>query len=413
MSVPVEARAPSARSRQRILACLPLPYSEEGGFWNRDLGVVVRKLRTMGHDAWLVALKFPGYEPHPDSPVIVESKEKLEDPAWWREQQPDAIIMAAWSAPRWHALRRAAASLGKPMVEKLDTDGVKSPRIWFWNGLLQFAEPELLSASFLEKAAAAAKGLARTLLTYYVPGVLYGKMAQSMSLVPVYAAETPVASARVRRFLRIYKTSPMPRVVTIPHPTNTDWMRGASAEAKENIVIAVGRWHVIKKGFPLLLATAQRFLELRPDWRVVVVGQKPTLKPRLQREMEETDRFTLLGSLNHEELSAWYRRSKIYFLPSSWESFNIAAAEALCCGCSVVGPASMASVTYFASFQSGTPSYVRSPDHMTDTLLAEVDEWETGHRDPEKISRTAFQIFSVDTVAEEFLKVFDELKRKS
>jgi glycosyltransferase involved in cell wall biosynthesis len=398
------------RPRQRILACLPIPYSEEGGFWNRDLGLIVRQLRTMGHDAWLVALKCPGYEPHPDSPVIVASKNELEDPAWWHNQRPDSIILTAWGALPWDALRRAAASLGKPLVEKLDTDGVKSSRIWFWNTFMQRAEPELLNASLLQKGTAAVNGLARTLLAHYVPGTLYGPMIRSMSRVPVYAAETPVATARVRRFLRIYHASPMPRVVTIPHPANTDWMREAPSGARENIVIAVGRWHAVKKGFPLLLETARRFLKIRPDWKIVAVGQKPDLNPAVQREMEKLDRFSLLGRLDHEKLSSWYQRSKIFFLPSYWESFNIAATEALCCGCSVVGPSKMASVNYFTSFQSGTPSHVRSPDHMTDALLAEVDEWEAGHRDPVKISETAFQLFGVETVAEKFLQVLDELK---
>jgi glycosyltransferase involved in cell wall biosynthesis len=410
MFQPAESRERDPRPRQRILACLPLPYSEEGGFWNRDLGLIVRKLRVMGHDAWLVALKKPGHEPHPDSPVIVGSLAELEDPAWWRLQRPDAIILTAWGALPWHALRRAVAALGVPLVEKLDTDGVKSSRIWFWNTLMQRAEPELLTASLLQKGTAAATGLARTLVAHYVPSALYSPMVRSMSLVPAFAAETPVATARVKRFLRIYHASPMPRVVTIPHPANTDWMRGVPSEAKENIIIAVGRWHVIKKGFPFLLETAKRFLKIRPDWKIVVVGQKPTLKARMQREMEAMDRFSLVGSLDHKELSSWYQRAKIYFLPSYWESFNIAATEALCCGCSVVGPSKMASVNYFTSFQSGTPSHVRSPDHMTDALLAEVDEWEAGHREPEKIAQTALQIFSAETVAEEFLKVFDELK---
>src|SRR5437867_2133519 len=40
----------------RIIAAIPLPYAEKGGFWNRDLGLVVLALRAAGHDATFVAL---------------------------------------------------------------------------------------------------------------------------------------------------------------------------------------------------------------------------------------------------------------------------------------------------------------------------------------------------------------------
>ena len=400
----------SGLKRPRILALLPLIYGDRFGFWNRDMGLVVRTLRSMGYDAWLVALYDPDQTPGPGKPVIRATREELAEPAWWQKQAPDALILNTWSAPRHEAIRRAALSLKKPLIEKLDTDGIKSPKIF----LSFYFMRERISYKFSDpwhiKVRTFFKAIARTFVVYSFPGLLDKRMVEGMSRVPVYAAESPLATARVKRFLRLYHASPMPRVVTISHPANTTEMRLLPGDVKENIVVAVGRWDFVVKDWPLLFEIAKRFLIIRPDWKIVVIGQPAELSAKTKREMASLEnRLILTGPLEHEQLSRWNRKAKIYLLTSYYESFNIAAAEALCCGCSVVAPAQIASASYFASFQSGTPSYVRTPDHMTDALIAEVDEWETGQRDPGKISESALRIFDAEMVAKRYLELFEEL----
>jgi len=400
------------RERLRILALLPLVYGDQYGFWNRDLGLIVRTLRSMGHDAWLVALYDPWQTPGPDKPVIRATLKELEDPAWWKKQQPDAVIINTWGACRYEAVRTTALSLKKPLIEKLDTDGVKSPKVWFYRYLLRDSVNYLYSDPWHKKAKAVIKAILRAVAVFSLPDILDRKMVRGMSRVPVFAAETPLAVARVKRFLRLYEAEPMPRVVTISHPVNTLQMRLAPGDIKENIVVAVGRWDDVVKGWPLLLEIARRFLAIRPDWKMVVVGGLPRFSAKVGRQiLALQDRLVLAGPLDHQKLSEWNRKAKIYLLTSHCETFNIAAAEALCCGCSVVGPSQIASASYFAGSQSGTPSYLRTPDHMTDALIAEVDLWEAGQRDPVKISQASLQKFDAEMVAKCYLKIFEEMER--
>lgn len=398
--------------RLRILALLPLVYGDDYGFWNRDVGLVVRTLRSMGHDAWLVALYDPGQTPGPDKPVIRATLKELGDPAWWQKQQPDALIINTWAAPRYEALRAAALSVNKPLIEKLDTDGVKSPKIWFSRYLLRDIVAYKFSDPWYQKAKVFLEAIARTLVAYTLPGLLDRKMVRGMSRVPVFAAETPLAVARVKRFLRLFGAAPMPRVVTISHPANTSQMRLKPGDIKENIVVAVGRWDEAVKGWPLLLEIAKRFLAIRPDWKMAVIGGLPRFSAKARKELHSLrDRLILAGPLEHQQLSEWNRKAKIYLLTSHCETFNIAAAEALCCGCSVVGPSQIASASYFAGCQSGTPSHLRTSDHMTDALVAESDEWEDNKRDPLKISQASLQNFDAETVAKCYLKLFEEMER--
>jgi glycosyltransferase involved in cell wall biosynthesis len=203
----------------------------------------------------------------------------------------------------------------------------------------------------------------------------------------------------------MYDANPMPRVVTIPHPVNTSQMGFSTADSKLNQVIAVGRWDDAVKGWPLLKEIAERFLQTCSDWSLVVAGTGAEAEGK---KMEERfpERFSMLGMLEHEELNKQLRKSKIYLLTSHSETFNIAAAEALCCGCSVVGPAQIPSSAYFAGKESGTVSYIRNTFHMCDTLIAETDEWNNNHRDPERISKRWIRELGADAVAKSYLEIF-------
>lgn len=390
----------------KILSIIPIPYRDNGSFWKRDLGLVTLALRNLGIDAWFSALE--GDPAPPGLPFLPAQHAQFADPAWWQAHKPDAIILNTWSAPRHDDIRRAALSVGCPLIEKLDTDGVKSPRIYPWHSLrrswVNWDLQHPVSNGIPRKAEAAA----RFLVTYLFPSLLDKPMIRCMERVPVYAAETPVASARVRRFLRMYGAHPMPCVVTIPHPVNMNCMGYSSTDAKRNQVIAVGRWDDAVKGWPLLKEVAKRFLQNCTEWSLVVAGIGAETEGK---KMEERfpGRFSMIGRVGHEELNKLLRSSKIYILTSHSETFNIAGAEALCCGCSTVGPAQIPSSAYFAGKNSGTVSYLRNASHMNDALMAEVDEWKNKRRDPERISSQWIAELGAEAVAKRYLEIFSKM----
>jgi glycosyltransferase involved in cell wall biosynthesis len=388
----------------KILAFIPLRYSESGQFWERDLGLIIAALAQLGHEAIFVALG----DSHPDQkrrPLLLIDYATAANPDWWMKQNPDAIVINTWSAPRHDAIRRAATSAGCPVIEKLDTDGVKSPRIYPWHSIRRSWVNHDLRHPIRSGLPRKVEAMARFLVTYLLPSLLDKPMVRCMERVPVYAAETPVASARVRRFLRMYDANPMPRVVTVPHPVNTAQMGFSPADSKLNQVIAIGRWDDAVKGWPLLKAVSERFLQNCTEWSLIVAGTGCKTEGK---KMEErfSGRFSMIGRVGHEELNKLLRSSKIYMLTSHSETFNIAGAEALCCGCSIVGPAQIPSSAYFAGKNSGTVSYLRNATHMSDALMAEVDEWNNQRRDPERISAQWVAELGAEAVAKRYLEIF-------
>ena len=384
----------------KILFAIPLVYSNSGSFWVRDLGLAMRK---MGIDAWFCAIRSHEVPPQ-GMPLLAASREEMASPTWWQSQKPDAIVLNTWSAPRHNAIRSAALSVGCPMIEKLDTDGVKSPRIYPWHSIRRAWVNYDLRHPILNGIPRKAEAVARFLVTYLFPPLLDKPMVRCMERVPVYGAETPIASARVRRFLRMYEANPMPRVVTIPHPVNMECMGFSEEDSKRNQLIAVGRWDDAVKGWKLLRETAELFLRDEPEWSILVVGAGAEAEGK-KMEQNYPGRFAMLGRLTHDKLNRYLRSSKIYLLTSHSETFNIAGVEALCCGCSVVGPSQIPSSAYFAGSDSGTVSYLRSPAHMADALGAEVAEWGTGNRDPYRIAAVWKEKVGAPAVAERYLQI--------
>lgn len=106
------------------------------------------------------------------------------------------------------------------------------------------------------------------------------------------------------------------------------------------VVLYVGRLERVK-GVPVLLEAARHVLRSAPNTQFVLAGARhPSLAPEeIERLMQRPDlqgRVHLLGHVPRERLAAWYRRATLCVLPSYYESFGLAALEALAHGVPVV-----------------------------------------------------------------------------
>ena len=80
-----------------------------------------------------------------------------------------------------------------------------------------------------------------------------------------------------------------------------------------------------------------------PDVRLEVVGDGDDVVPLQKRAAERgvADLIDWRGRIDHDALPSYYRRAGVTVLPSltESESFGMALAEAMACGCPVVGSA--------------------------------------------------------------------------
>jgi D-inositol-3-phosphate glycosyltransferase len=150
--------------------------------------------------------------------------------------------------------------------------------------------------------------------------------------------------------------------------------------AEANVVLYVGRIEPLK-GLELLLSAAA-LLDDIADTRLIIVGGKPAEDTELQRlkALAETlgigDSTTFTGAVGQEDLRKYYSASDVFVLPSYYESFGLAALEAMACGTPVV----VSRVGGLSSFvEEGRTGYLipwRCPEPFAErirTLLANPD----------------------------------------
>jgi glycosyltransferase involved in cell wall biosynthesis len=406
---------PATRPRRKILVLIGLVgYRDDGSVWYREAGLITRSLRQLGMDAWLVVFG-PELTQSEDleKPLIYAPIEMLEDPAWWKSQAPYGVVTMLWGASRYARIRSAVLQATPRLIEKLDTDGVKSPRVWFsdyvrvvWVHLMDHGKP-------LQRALAPFIAFARAVALYLFPGLLDRKLVTGLAAIPVVAAESPIAVERLKRWSRGLGVTP-PRMACIHHPVDYEQLLQGPPVERKNKIIAVGRMQSAQKNLPLMLEVLEEFLRVYPDWSAEIIGRLPDNLDSLLAPIppETRKRIVFTGPVPHDDLGAHYRSSKIYLMTSRHEAFCNTASEALCCGCSVVGPVDTAGIPFVTAYGSGTVSCRQTKEHFLDALCAEVESWNAGWRDPERISSEWIQRLGAPAVGGKILDTLDAIPAK-
>jgi D-inositol-3-phosphate glycosyltransferase len=108
----------------------------------------------------------------------------------------------------------------------------------------------------------------------------------------------------------------------------------------DKVLLYVGRLESLK-GIDLLVNTAAQ-METCHGLRVLVVGGDNGKEEELERlrrltqELNVEDKFDFVGRVDQEDLPVYYSAADVCVVPSFYESFGLAALEAMACGTPVV-----------------------------------------------------------------------------
>jgi len=370
----------------KILLYTDLTIRPDQLFWHRDLGLLTKAFRDLGHNAYLVVhlatepgatlgapnkLDHPREQPcvaqqglprlsvagphsplptfapshiptsaasninHPtskilDEPVLWASTSQVRDKEWWKDHHPDLVILGLWTRPKYDSIRRAALSATPRVIERADSDGMRTASC----GLLTYAKRRF--DYFRDRTYHWPSPLSIPASIFYsfasiiaTPCIEY-RLRKTLKLLPSILVETPHATNLWKSLATRFGVDPS-KIQCVPHPIQTDIFKFDSAIQKKKQIISVGRWDSYQKNLPLLLKTLRNFLEKNPSWTSLVIGSGlPTKSPH--------PRITFLPPLSPPDLARHMQESKIFFFSSHYESFLIAGVEALSCGCAVVGP---------------------------------------------------------------------------
>lgn len=225
----------------------------------------------------------------------------------------------------------------------------------------------------------------------------------------IIACVTPQAADIYQRLCERYGGHALAaKVRFIPHAVEPIFRDQGSKRIKQ--IICVGRWSdLVQKRQGFMMNVFSRLLETDPEVSMAIVGHQTDSLSAWHDSLTESSksRVKILGGIDRNALSALMAESQVFYSPSAYESFGIAAAEALCSGCSVVAhrSVSMASFEWFVSDDSGTLADVDSLDAHLRALTSELDAWQKGRRKASAISQNWRQRLHSDQVAIEIAKI--------
>jgi len=328
----------------------------------------------------------------PDDPVLWVSPSQVRDKEWWKDHHPDLVILGLWTRPKYDPIRRAALSATPHVIERADSDGMRTAscglftyakrrfdyfrdRTFRWPSLLSI--PASIFYSFISILA--------------TPWIEY-RLRKTLTLLPSVLIETPPATLLWKSLARRLGADPE-KIHCVPHSIQTDIFKFDPAIPKKNQIISVGRWDSYQKNLPLLLKTLRAFLDKNPTWTSLVIGSGlPTKSPH--------PRITFLPPTDPTQLARHMQESRIFLSSSRYESFGLASAEALACGCAVVG------IPMFFG-QSNNLSSLESPSFgSTFTLLKGKLQDVAEANPPSTNPMTILPEFSPQTIAIHLIELF-------
>lgn len=126
------------------------------------------------------------------------------------------------------------------------------------------------------------------------------------------------------------------KMVIVRNPVAAAAGRADTKGSGANTLLSVGRIEE-QKNHQLLIESFARIAGEFPNWRLKIVGEgqlRPALEQRV-RELGLSDRIALPGAT--AAIAQEYEAAQLFAMPSTYESFGLATAEALTYGLPVVG----------------------------------------------------------------------------
>lgn len=392
----------------RIFTGSPLHFPGTQDFFDRDSGLLSRGFQTLGVESNAITL-LPTREG--DLPAMVRASwQQLEDPRWWAALELDGLVFITWGNGKYLRMISAATEAGIRVAQMTDTQCLASP-VPDFRAHLQAEDAHYWYEPRWKRTA-------RTTLKLPITTTfrLWGRDrrdAQAIGTGHYFLAPTPVSAERFRTFTRrLQGEAAAEQVRFVPFPVNFHFKYDPDI-AKENEVIAVGRWDSFQKRTPLLTATISEALRTRPTVRFRIFGQRHSDLDAWHAGLPEVLRaqVSIEGLVSNATLTEAYQRARVILVSAAYEGCHNASAEAICCGASVVGCRSpfLGVLDWHISRNSGRLAEHATPEALSRELLAELDSWENGERDPGAISAAWTRELHADNVAEKILQLFSEI----
>jgi hypothetical protein len=391
---------------RRWFTAIPHTYNGDSAIWNRLEGDLCLTFRKLGLDSRLVMFGDPCQ--YAELPLITCTPAQMQESAWWKQWELDGVMLISWGTPRYEPIARAIKESGCKLVIRLDTDGMKSPRIHFG----RFLKGSYYHSRQERKSFHLLYALVKTLAFRFVPAAFDRRTCAHLEHADIVLVESSLGKHWLRRyFSKLDRPDLAAKLRVLPHQAKAEIVYDP-AIPKLPQVMGVARWDAFQKDGAKFMKVLGAVLPHFPDYSAILAGTGNERMEKLRSTLSAPlrSRIIIAGLLDHAALHRRYQEAQVLLFTSRYEGFPVAASEALCCGCTVVGAASLSSMNYISSLGGGTAAISRSSQDYADALASELHAWQAGERDPERISQDWQKRVSSTAVASAILQSVSSLK---
>ena len=334
------------------------------------------------------AYQFPVHE--------FESEKAISKPEYWSAAGFDGALMFTWH--RMKNVFLAMRSVGMRAIAIGDSDGLVSLRAHPWDTLrYKISEQK----NYRHKIGAAKLWLSNWLfrgLAHDIELIAATEAAHIFGLPNVGGVE------QFRRFLvnrgaRVAAN----KLAAIPYPVAEAFCTEPIKTPKANRVIAVGRWDSYQKNAPLLAATLERLTRYGCNTEFLIVGNGA--EAAFSSVAKLNPNIHLLGIQPKEQIVKLMSDSRFVIIPSRWESGPIVANEMLALGGSIVGTPIPTLIGLVEERRFGRVSIKHIADSLANAVVAELEAWDQGRRNPLAIAEKWRQKVSPNSVAKRIIEL--------
>lgn len=237
------------------------------------------------------------------------------------------------------------------------------------------------------------------------------------------AADAVIAATEHERreMIRLYDADPS-RLRVIPcgvnlglfQPLPRRMAREAIGLNGKRSILFVGRVEPLK-GVDLLLKAFEQVASTRDDCELLVAGgdslpgSYTAQMHQLSSDLGIADRVRFLGTVEQQQMPAYYSAADVVVVPSHYESFGLSAAEALACGTPVIASKVGGLPTIVREGENGFLIPWRCPEAFAERMNRLLDDRALWGK-LSQAARASVERFDWGIIAERTLEVYDELR---
>ncbi|MFA5095619.1 MAG: glycosyltransferase family 4 protein [Candidatus Paceibacterota bacterium] len=361
----------------------------------KDAGQIIEGLKDLGIDAFFISLNNPNLEAHKPSFKVISGN--LVDINFWKEVDVDIVLFISRLSPHYTEILKTIKNSGKKVIVKADSDGtIGYPLLPNYLRILKINRNPIRWVLSNIKW--------RLPIGYFVKRKL-----KQIELADAVIFETPAALNNAINILYFWHYDNLiKKLFFIPDPVSDDIINIDLNSSKNNTIISIGRWEDEGcKNTMAMLNVVRDFLKIHREYQYIIIGsgKNKVLSFIKTLPLEISSRIIIKGSINHGQIPQLLSKSKIFFAPSNLESFNIAAAEALCMGCSVVGTPLENFKYLTANGFSGLITEDFKESSFFNALIKDSKKWEDNQYNQSEIADFWRKKLNRKRVAQEILNV--------